>query len=220
MAVPELDEYARMVTEIICKKNDRFSEYAEDLANINLIILDTEGCLFQILIKDFYTCFYTPGITAALRKSGFREIYFVTRLETDLAVYVPMKLVLLRFEWCLLNHLLSTHYSSLLVVPRKKLLLFAQFLRRRGMSEVYTRTTEDGSEIVWSGYGVRMDEDEQPMVHDYTDCQTPDDCVQVNFESGCFFIDDDFDKRLRVFLPSYTFSCGIAYPVKNWAVPS
>jgi hypothetical protein len=96
--VPRISEYAYMVAETIRGKGEKLEGYAAKLTHVNLIIFDMESLLFRIAAKDFYRYFFTSDIIAALRQSGYREVYLITRLETDRWVYIPIKLVLFLSE--------------------------------------------------------------------------------------------------------------------------
>lgn len=218
-SVPEISEYARMVAEAIRGKDEKLKEYAANLTHVNLIVFDTESLLFRIAAKDFYRYFFTPDIIAALRQSGYREVYLVTRLETERWVYIPMKLVLFLSELHVFDYILVTYYPNLCTGTAEELRLFAQYLRRNGMDEVYIRGTESEYEVVWSGYGVIIAADKRPTIHDYADYQLPDDFRPIDLEAKPPFTDSAFDERLNAFLESHTFTCQLAYDAKSEVVP-
>jgi hypothetical protein len=216
---PEISEYTRLIAQTIRGKDEKLKGYAAELTHVNLIVFDTEDLLFKIATKDFYMYLFTPDIIAALRQSGYREVYLITRLETDRRVYIPMKLVLFLSELYVFDHTLVTHYPDLCTDTAEELRLFAQYLRRNGMGEVCIRSTETECEVVWSGYGVIIAAEKQPKIRDYADYQVPSDFRPIDFEAKPPFTESTFEEKLNAFLECHTFTCQLAYDLKSEVVP-
>jgi len=214
-SLPGVSEYICAVAEVIRGKNERLRGYVNNLTHVNLIVFDTQSWLFQLAAEDFSRCFLTLDIRAALRDSGFREVYFVTRLEMDRWVYIPTKLVLLLSELYLFDHILLTYYPALCTGAAAELSLFGQYLKRRGMDQVRIRGIESECEVLWSGYGVLITDDKRCTVHNYADYQTPADACPIEIEQRTPFTDVAFDKRVSTSLQNHTFTCGLAYDVRS-----
>jgi len=217
-SVPGVDEYALLVAEVISRKSEKLKSYAQDLTHVNLIIFDTEHRLSKIAAEDFARYFLTPDIIAALRKTGFREVYFVTRLENERWVYIPLKLVLLLSEIYVFDYILSTYYLDLLDDIASEVALFAQYLKSNQMGEVYILGKGDESEVIWNGYGLHITnykQFKQPRIHDYADFSIPNDSYPVTLEIDSPVAENKFKERLNSFLDHHVFICGVVYDVEE-----
>jgi hypothetical protein len=213
--LPPANEYADLVAQLIRDKSGKLSRYAAGLDHTNLIIFDTEHPLHRIEPTGIYGYFFTSDLIAALRATGFREVHFVTKLATQGWVYIPLKMGLLLSELYAFDHILVTHYADLCTEAAEELSLFAQYLLTRGIDGVCNRCPAGEYEIIWSGYGVLIGKDRKPVIRDYADYPTRQECRPVEFQSGPPFDDAGFEQRLDAFLQNHVLECELARKVKS-----
>ncbi|NBD34815.1 MAG: hypothetical protein GVY30_02300 [Chloroflexi bacterium] len=216
--IPGVDEYTLRIAEAISRKSEKLKSYAQDLTHVNLIIFDTEHRLYKVAEEDFSRYFLTSDIISAIRDTGFREVYFITRLESERWVYIPLKLVFLLSEVYVFDHVLVTYYPDLLHDIASQITLFAQHLKRHQMGEIYIRGRGNESEVIWSGYGLcitNCKHFKQPRIRDYTDLPLPNDSYPVALEIDSPVAENKFKERLNSFLDHHVFICGVVCDVEE-----
>jgi hypothetical protein len=211
---PDVAQYVHRVAEVLREKNKQLGQYAGGLTHVNLIIFDTETRLSRVRAGQFYACFFTPGLKAALSRSGYREVYFITKLDADRWVYIPLNLMLLLSEVYLFDYVLVTYYASLCASPTQELYLFAQYLKRKTTREIYIRQAEIGTEVIYGGYGVTLSQHKDLTVKDYADYQVPQDSYLLRLEPVAPF-DTTFDSRVSESCEHNVFVSELAFNVKS-----
>lgn len=224
MLTPE--EYAGKIADVIKLKDDRYGEYDTGLDHINLIILDTEHELALLSVNQFYEHVYTPQLREALFASAFNEIFFVTTLERDRRVYIPLKMLLLLAEYHLFGKLVMEYPWETTESDSPSddeedndgvtllMQMFSQYLRAKS-DRIYTRDTDGNLEVIFGGCGMRL-EDDRKVIYDHFDYPLPTD-VEVVAEDAftTFFSSDEFLEKAGAILADVTFQAEIAFDVKT-----
>ena len=94
--LPEVSTVVQMISTVIERKSTKLSAYEHGLSQLNLIILDHSNRLITTAADHFYRHFFTSEVRKVLANTGFREVYFITTLEREKKVYIPLKALF----WC------------------------------------------------------------------------------------------------------------------------
>lgn len=89
--LPEVSTVVQMISTVIERKSTKLSAYEHGLSHVNLIILDHSNRLITTAADHFYGHFFTSEVRKVLANTGFREVYFITTLEREKKVYIPLK---------------------------------------------------------------------------------------------------------------------------------
>lgn len=211
--LPETSEYVQMIATVISKKDKKLVGYSPNLSHVNLIILDHGKRLITTSPDYFYKLFFNRELQDVLAQTGFREIFFVTLLKSDKRVYVPLKLLFLLsefylFYWARHEHEPDKEYESL----RAELALFIEFMHRRGISIALTGNGGNGIELLWSNYGILLD-DSHVTIKDYADYSLP---RNVKPSDQCNYrlpLEPSFLEYLKEFTDRNTFVANVASEV-------
>ena len=210
--IPPVPQYVQMVVEIIENKSERIQDYIQGLTHINLIILDTENRLIMLPRSDFYRSFFTPYLRTVLCKSDFREVFFVTKLEKDRLVYIPLKMLFLVSELCMFDGVLQHYYpQSNLGSPKEELSLFACYLCRIGVKEIHIVDTTNEFEIIYGNCGIILTDEKKLVVKDYADYTLPKHALPLAEEDMGVIINDTFETNVSEFVQHNTFVADLAF---------
>lgn len=220
MKLPPVAQYVQMVVEIIDNKSEKIQGYIEGLTHINLIILDTENRLIMLPRSDFYRNFFTPYLRTVLCKSGFREVFFVTKLEKDRLVYIPLKMLFLVSELYLFDGVLQHYYpQSNLGSPKEALSLFACYLYRIGVKGIHIVDTTNEFEVIYGNYGIIVTDDKKLVVRDYADYTLPKHALPLAEEDIGVIINDVFETNVSEFVQHNTFVGDLAFNANSPDLP-
>lgn len=215
---PSISDYVQMVVDIINKKSARIQDYIQGLTHVNLIIHDTGPRLIEIQRSNFYPIFFAPSLRAALRSSGFSEIYFITSLEknADRWVYIPLKMLLFVSQLYMFDGALQRYYPQLNIgTPKEELLLFASYLYHIGTSGIYISDTPDEFEVICGKYGVILNDDKEVVIRDHSDYPLSNIAIPFNNKLKKAFIDDVFEKNVNEFIQDNTFVSEFVFNAYN-----
>jgi hypothetical protein len=174
--LPQPDQYANMIADVITTKNTRISEYERNLTHVNLIILDTGYRLQLARVGDFYKYFFTAAVKTALYASEFREIFIVTILEESRKVYIPLKMILLLADFYLFTELTmdypwettedSSPPSSEPSDPISNIMrMFSRYIKAK-TDKVYFRNERGQIEVIFGNSGLIFAKDDV-TINDY-----------------------------------------------------
>jgi len=210
--LPPVSQYVQMVVNILNNKSARIQDYIRGLTHINLIILDTENRLIMLPRSDFYRNFFTPYLKTSLCNSDFREVFFVTKLETDRWVYFPLKMLFLVSELYLFDGVLQHYYPQLhLGSPKEELSLFAYYLSHIGVNGIHITNTTDEFEVIYGNCGVILTDNKKVVIRDYADYPLPKHALPFAGEDIGVFIDDAFETNVSEFVKNNTFVTELAF---------
>jgi hypothetical protein len=214
--LPIVSAYVDQVTKIILDKDRKLSVYSVGLTHINLVIFDTEYRLHSIPVGDFYRNFFTPSFKTAISQSRFREVFYITQMEREKWVCIPLKMLFLLSELFIFNTVLGEYYKDLQVQSNKVLLfLFAEYLDSRTVDKVYTREDEKGVEVIYGNNGVCLTSNDQLDVRDYRDYSIPVDTREVTHNKDQFMTNPDFETHVNEFTTRNTFVSEIGFNIAN-----
>lgn len=83
--IPSCDEIGNIVGNIIFKKNDKLGIYRRKVANIHLIIFDNEHFIKRK--NELFSSIFNIDLIKAIADTGFEEIYFLTKIKTEMIYY-------------------------------------------------------------------------------------------------------------------------------------
>lgn len=221
--LPKVEEYVGMIINVITAKDSKFSGYDKTLDHINLIIYDAVRTLLPIPVDQFYDHFYTRALKDALYASSFREVFFVTILDGNRRVYVPLKMLLLLAEFHLFGKVLFDYpwetsgdelADTLGKVPSASafMLIYAKYLRSK-TDKVHIRDHDGVVEVILGNCGMVLEPGE--AIHDYADHPRPRDARLVRAEEVTqFFSTDEFCHKEREILAGNAFVTEIAFDVR------
>jgi hypothetical protein len=210
--IPPVTEYVRMVVDIIENKSKRIQDYVKGLNHVNLIILDTENRLILIRRSNFYMMFFTSYLKTALCNTAFREVFFVTKIETDRWVYIPLKMLFLVSELYLFDGILHYYYPHLhLNSPKEKLTLFGQYMNHLGAGDIYIVDIVNEFEVIYGDCGIIVTDDKEIIVRCYTDHVLPKNAQPFYGENTALVIDDTFIKNAMEFAQQNGFETDMVF---------
>jgi len=135
---PKIDNYLKIVFDVIKRKNNNYQKYRKDLTHINLIINDEEDYFRSINSKDFQKLFFNDNITHAIVKSRFREMYFLTTINESRNVFFPLKLMCFLTKFYKFNYMYREFYKDSKTKSSAKYLnYFIKYLYDIGMQDGY-----------------------------------------------------------------------------------
>lgn len=212
LELPSITQYTQMVIDIIENKNKRIYDYIKNLDHVNLVILDTENRLITIRRSDFYMMFFSSSLKTTLCNTSFREVFFITKLEKDQWVYVPLRMLFIISELSLFDGILRKYYSKLrLHSPKEELLLFAQYMNHIGEKNINVIDIAKEFEVIFSGYGISLDKNKKIVIKDYADYALPENAKKINIESKKLILDDQFIKNSMEFLQHNGFKTNMIF---------
>ena len=214
--LPPVSQYVQIVIGIIKNKSKRIQQYIQDLTHVNLIILDTENRIITFPRSDFYRSFFTPYLQTVLCKSGFREVFFVTKLETDRWVYIPLKMLFLVSELYVFDGVLQHYYPQLnLGSPKEELSLFAYYLYHIGAKGIHIVDTTNEFEVIYGNCGIILTDDKKLIVRDYADYPLPEHALPLAGEDKRAIINDAFETNVSEFVQHNTFVADLAFDANS-----
>ena len=214
--LPPASRYVQIVVEILDNKSARVQDYIQGLTHINLIILDTENRLILLPRSYFYKNFFTPYLKTSLCNSDFREVFFVTKLETDRWIYFPLKMLFLVSELYLFDGVLQHYYPQLyLGSPKEELSLFAHYLSHIGANGIHITKATDEFEVIYGNCGVILTDNKKVIIRDYADYPLPKHALPFTGEDIGAFIDNAFETSVREFVKHNTFVTELAFDASS-----
>lgn len=197
--LPEVSTVVQMISTLIGRKSTKLSAYEYDLSHVNLIILDHSNRLITTAADHFYEHFFTSELRKALANTGFREVYFVTVVEQEKKVFIPLKALFLMsefylFHWALSKYQPDIEYESV----RAELDLFVEFMREQNVLISIVENTEGTMRLLWGNYGVSVSESNLTFT-DYADFDLPKDISVLEQD----LYDSSLDPPLLAFLKNY-----------------
>ncbi len=169
--IPSIDEYRRLLIAAISSKDAKHARYDNQLAHINLILVDHVRPLACNKREHFSSLVLDESIKAAVARSRFREIFLITMIDKA-NVYVPLvSLCLLSEFYMLCNAIIEYCPDQEPESERGILELFAQFLRARGFAAM-VHACEGNTEVLLGNTGLLLSEN-GVVIHDYRDGPLP-----------------------------------------------
>lgn len=190
-----IDTFLNKVIEIIEKKNKKFSNYDKNLNHVNLIIYDCESFFIGLNSDNFYKVFFNKKIEKVLLNSNFREIFLVTEIGEYLSVskvYIPLKCMFLIAEAYTFNYIIVKYYSNRKYFTKKGEELFIEYLKWRGVKNIFYRKNKDKKEVIFGNYGIYTKENGLNLV-DYNDCFFDSNYKIIENKKFRKFFDNDFE---------------------------
>ena len=224
--LPKHEEYANLVANKIQLKGQKFSGYDKNLDHINLIIFDTEHQFNLIPIDQFYRYFYNTQVKEVLFASMFREIFFITVLNKNRKVYIPLKMLLLLAEYYLFGKILMEYPWETLgdkfyiennnPISESLMRLFNKYLRAK-TDKVYWRDKEGAVEVILGGCGIVIKEDHKLFIRSYSDYKLPDDIHIVEGDGiTTFFSSEEFRDKEKKILANTSFFTELVFDIIDY----
>lgn len=213
--LPGLSYYLKKINQIIRDKNKAFNEYDKTLNHINLIINDTEIYLFPIKLKDFYNTFFTKDIIKSIIESDYREIYFITTVEKDKRLYLPLKMILFLSRIYAFSYFLTHHYQTDSALNEEESYnFFMEYLNYQGFSEVKNRRFNQNIEIIYGNVGFYMKNSSKIILKDYQDFELPPDAETIDIKKY-HYITKDVERNFDKFHNHISFETEVGFKVKK-----
>lgn len=95
--LPTVEERAESLSQVIEKKQQKHSSYAQGLSHVNLILMDRSDSSWRpssLNVGDLLTA----ELSETLFTTNFREVYFVTTTRDRDRFYLPLRMLLLIAE--------------------------------------------------------------------------------------------------------------------------
>jgi hypothetical protein len=209
----EVSAYVRMIAAAIERKDQKLISYESGLDHVNLIVLDHSHRFRTLSPEYFYSFFFTQDLCATLVQTGFREVFFVTVFKEQGRVYIPLKLLFLlahfyMFYWASEEHQPLKQYDFI----RAELEPFVEYMQRRGVSIVFTAGPDSETELLWSNYGICVD-DSGITIRDYADFKLPRPITPFRVEASGSLLDPQFIYYVEDFMKQNTFVSDMSKPV-------
>lgn len=216
---PNIDKYVDKVSKLIKNKNKKVSKYVDGLDHVNLIIFDYENGLINAPTDKFHFYFFKPKLEKALTNSGFREIFFVTKIGSFQSlryVYIPLKMLFLVAEAYRFSFIMVKEYSGeSQKYTDKEPALFAEFLKWRGAKDIQCKDNSTGYEVAYGNSGIFIAKDNKISIRDYNDYSLPNDLTLVNNTELSRFFDKKFRKIFNESKKTYIFSTELHFNTKK-----
>lgn len=114
-----ISEISKNIENVVKSKNEKYLNYNKGLNHINLLIYDSEDCYGKFNKEAFLSMFFNKSISQIIKRSPFREIYFVTKNRENVIGYIPLKLL---------------HLSSQMICFKK---IFFQFAKKYNLKKTF-----------------------------------------------------------------------------------
>lgn len=209
--VLKLFEYLAKVRELIANKNNRVSSYNNELSHVNLIIADTERYFEGKQLTTFYSMFFDQEILEVILNSRFREIFFITTVEKNRKVYIPLKMLLFVSRYIQFKEFIEEEYNNISISSKKSIEIFCSCLSTQGFKGLKTIIRQDGHEIVFGSTGICPAIGQNTNVHMYNDNVIPKDAVL--FKSDCNGVNNKIIKRFNKDVTESTFLGAVGFDV-------
>jgi len=212
--MPDMNEYAIRISELIERKNKLFRNYIAGLTHVNLIIRDYEHRLVGVPKDKFHHVFFQPQLEKVLMNADFREIFLVTQLGefgSSKEVYIPLKMLFLVAEVFLFNDILDKEYPDIQMTS----LLCAEYLTWRGAKNVYFKDGSDGIEVSYGNSGILISKDNGVSIRDYSDFALPVDCSSITASGISNFFDDVFSSLFEIHKRGSIFTMELCFDVRT-----
>jgi hypothetical protein len=129
---PSLSAYRGALVERIAAKEAKLPSYDGRVAHTSLLIHDRGARLAGFSVEEAYPRLFTPEVRNAVLRSGFAEVYFVTRVAREHELYFPLRLLLLAAEARHLGGALEDSAVEEAVSPDGEVQMLGRYLRWRG----------------------------------------------------------------------------------------
>ena len=169
-AQPTVDQYRRMLIEVIRNKYSKVDGYDESLSHINLIVRDHVSLLWCNEREDFSKFVFNDDLRKLVSESKFREIFLVTFLDRS-EVYIPLGMLCLMSEFQLFGATVERMGQAEVDEDLDLFRFFAHFLRSRGYPA--NMTHDGGEEVFFGNTGLMVDENKGVILRDYADLPLP-----------------------------------------------
>ncbi|OZV13535.1 hypothetical protein CIW83_03035 [Tissierella sp. P1] len=177
--LPSYEEYSDLLADMINNKSNKYINYDKQLSHINLIIYDTERRLNYIIKEEFCLYVMKNKLIKELIRTEFREIFLITAIDSK-EYYFPLKLIFVLTELYKLNAYINSN-PQLVKSEEHELLVFASYLHSIGMKNI-AYIDKESIEIISSGYGIIVDENNKLTIRNYNDYSIPKNSVIFNPE--------------------------------------
>lgn len=220
--LPNIEALVNKISRLVELKNKHFDKYIHGLNHVNLIINDCEN-IFTGLPEDMlHHWFFKDKLEKVLVDSKFREIFFITKLgpyDSSKPVCVPLKRLFLVGELFRFNFIMNKEYSK--ESPKDAIagaLLFMEFLKWRGLEDIYFRRGHNECEVAHGNTGLLIiDDDNKCTIIDRNDHMfSADFKLMPNNDKLSSFFDNQFEKVFNNFKSTYIFKSKLYFPIKNF----
>ena len=214
---PSIYEYVNKILDLIENKNKRFESYKVGLKHVNLIIFDCEDGLLGIPGNAFHHFLFQPQLEKILMNTDFREIFLITRLgefSSSKRVCIPLKMLFLVAEVFLCNYIMAEESPNELIT-KKRSSSCAEYLKWRGMKNIYFKDIPDGYEIAYENSGIVISEDNHVTIHDYDDKYLLSDFILPTSEEVSNLFDSTFLKLFEKYKSSCIFRSELYFHVNE-----
>jgi hypothetical protein len=221
---PPPNEYVEMIRSAILNKEQKFKEYAQDLAHINLLIFDTEHRFQTVPVSQFFRNFFTPQLKDTLYSSNFREIFLITILEKSRKIYLPLKMLLLLANFYMVGQLILDYpWETTDLVsqephnknsPRNIMSTFAHYMRAK-TDKVILNDDKEQIEVIFGNSGIVFDGN-HVNIHDYNDYPLPKNAKNISENAmTSFFTSPEFKEKEQELMEKFVFSTELAFDTKG-----
>ena len=211
--LPEVSTYAQMAAATIERKGQKLATYERGLSHVNLIILDHGSRLITAPPEQFYSLFFTSELRDVLARTGFREVFFITLLDTTRRVYIPLKTLFLLSEFYMFYSAQDEYQEDMEHDSiRAELELFVDFMLQRGISIAFSENTDEGIELLWGNCGILVNNSEI-IIRDYADYPLPRGIDPSQGDTRGSLLDPSFLAFLEDFAERNTFESDMSIDV-------
>ncbi len=212
---PPIEQYVEMIVDAIVSKNAKVLEYLRSVTHVNLVVFDAESNFITFTAEEVYRKILSPSMKQALMNSRFREIFFITMLEKNRRVYIPLKMTLLMLEFYVFTNIVLKIIPDMVAISGKEQMhIFAEYLATK-TKHIYMRDSDNEVEVIFGNSAVWYCDGELKGFVDYYDCSLPSDAKLVEASSLSEFFSSPEFRELEAEVSTYTFSTQHVYDVKK-----
>lgn len=210
--LPSISEFLQLLENCIAQKESKLLHYATEAKFHNLLIYETEDYFASVKVEDFYSTVFFDNIQELLRNTGFREIYFIGKIESEIK-FIPMKGYLLyayagQYE-NFYQKVIGTEISVLNYAN-----LFISILSRCGFKKAIIHHAESFISISHGDFSIRIDllnpSGNLLLLNrdlDYSDG------TDVNSYSSQYFSDEAIVRQFKKYQNENSFHTNASFPV-------
>jgi hypothetical protein len=207
---PSLGDFLQILERSILEKDGKLLHYSTDARFHNLLIYDTENYFDEVKVENFYTDVYSDIMKVAVQQVGFREVYFIGKIESQMR-FIPMKGYLLyacagQFEG-FYKHNIEENITVLDFAN-----LFIWVLSKLGFEKAVVHQAESFISISYGDFSLRIDL-ETPSGNTILlnrDLDYSDGIDTTSFSSG-FSFDETIISQFKTYQSEHTFHSNASF---------
>jgi len=184
---------------------------------VNLVIFDFEDYMLGKPSDKIHSILFNQNLERILLESDFNEIFLVTKIgsyESPQQVYIPLKMLFLVAEAYRFNHFMVKNYKQKATeLEAKEAILFAEYLKWRGVQKVFYTQEDTGCEVVYGDAGVFLDGGNKLTIRMHSDIPLGDDYKEINNQEARKFFDKEFEQKFEEDYKTSVFTSELYYPV-------